>query len=62
MMRVPSIHVADAIKLQDEEANIDGKWVLARPLPYENWKQRWKLAWMVFTGKADVVTWIGQEK
>ena len=59
-MRIPALHTADAIKHWDCQAKIDGQWRLARPLPYYCWKQRWRLAWMVFTGKADAVKWIGQ--
>lgn len=59
-MRIPAQHTADAIKDFDCQTKINGKWWLARPEPYYNWKQRWKLAWMVFTGKADALTWIDQ--
>lgn len=42
-------------------ALINGKWVPARPLPFYyglySIIHRTKLALMVFTGKADVVTW-----
>lgn len=42
-------------------AQINGKWVPARPLPFYyglySVVHRLKLSWMVFTGKADVVTW-----
>lgn len=36
---------------------INGKWVPARPLGYMSFPHRLKCAWMVFTGKADVVIW-----
>lgn len=41
------------------EAEINGKWVPARPL---NWKhrtlrQRFREAWAVFVGKAEAFTW-----
>jgi hypothetical protein len=43
-------------------AEIDGKWVLARPI---NWKcrtlsERIKEAWAVFTGKAEAITFYKQ--
>ena len=40
-------------------AEINGKWVPARPLNHKlrSLRQRWSEAWAVFTGKADVFTW-----
>jgi hypothetical protein len=38
----------------------DGRWVPARPLPWESLGGRFKAAWLVFTGRADAVTWPGQ--
>lgn len=39
----------------------DGRWVPARPLPWESSIfGRFKAAWLVFTGRADAVTWPGQ--
>jgi len=40
----------------------DGRWVAARP---ESWgglelRIRLKCAWLVFTGRADVLKWTGQ--
>lgn len=36
-------------------------WVPARPVGYPAFWHRCKAAWMVFTGKADAVTWeVGQ--
>lgn len=36
----------------------DGRWVPARPMGYPGgWRYRIKAAWLVFTGKADAVTW-----
>lgn len=55
-MRIPSvIHMASLDC--DMFVNDDIGWIPARPLPYPSWKERWKLAWMVFTGKADVAYW-----
>ena len=39
------------------EAQINGKWVPARPIGYFSFRWRLKLAWMVFTGKADAFVW-----
>lgn len=38
----------------------DGKWVAARPYGYFSLRNRLTLAWAVFTGKADALTWPGQ--
>jgi len=40
----------------------DGRWVAARPLGWGGMclRKRFKAALLVFTGKADVVRWIGQ--
>lgn len=38
-------------------AEINGKWVPARPYGWDNITYRMKAAWLVFTGKADVVIW-----
>jgi hypothetical protein len=63
-MRVPGHHTADEMKQMNCQSHVEtptGKgWVLARPEPYFHWTKRWTLAWLVFTGKADAVTWIGQ--
>ena len=34
-----------------------GQWGPARPVGYFSIKYRIKAAWMVFTGKADVIVW-----
>jgi|GEM_PF-5438269 len=36
---------------------IGDKWVPARPLGFQSFGSRVKLAWMVFTGKADALIW-----
>jgi len=38
---------------------IDGKWLPARPIGLDTLSNRFKLAWQVFTGKADTVRWPG---
>ena len=42
------------------EAQIDGYWVPARPLGWQSIRYRLKAAWLVFTGRADAVTWYRQ--
>jgi hypothetical protein len=36
-----------------------GVWIPARPLGFYSIHSRLKLAWMVFTGKADALLWPG---
>ena len=39
-------------------ASADGEtWWPARPLGYPSFRYRLKAAWLVFTGRADAVTW-----
>lgn len=40
----------------------DGRWVAARPLGWSGLclRQRLRAAWLVFTGRADVLQWTGQ--
>lgn len=42
-------------------AQIDGHYVPARPLGFYSLQSRMHLAWLVFTGRADALTWPGQE-
>lgn len=39
------------------QAEINGRWVPARPEGYATLRHRIKCAWLVFTGKADAVRW-----
>ncbi|MNF93685.1 hypothetical protein D3C85_149310 [compost metagenome] len=43
------------------KVQIGNQWVPMRPLGYGGIVRRIKLAWMVFTGKADAVTWPGNQ-
>ena len=59
-MRTPLIFSVDSIKNWDcTYKGKDGEWYPARPLSLSgiNLFKRISAAWMVFTGKADVVTW-----
>lgn len=47
-------------ELGSVSVEINGKWVIARPLPFFGWwgfKQRVKNAYAVLTGKADAFKW-----
>lgn len=62
-MKNPAIHDAESLRywLNTTGAELpDGRYVPARPLAWTSIGQRWKAAWLVFTGKADTLTWPGQ--
>jgi hypothetical protein len=64
-MRTPCVFSADDIKtwsVQSKGAN--GLWTQARPLSYSgiNLLRRITAGWMVFTGKADVLVWLGDKE
>ena len=64
-MKTPVIYSADQIKnwdVQTESKN--GLWTQARPISYPgiNLKRRISAAWMVFTGRADALIWLGDEE
>jgi hypothetical protein len=74
-MRNPEIYSAEYLKLYENQTEItvyedrnddrkipvSCKWVAARPLGRSGpfW-HRFKLAWLVFTGKCDVLKWYKQ--
>jgi len=62
-MKTPTIFSADQIKSWDvQSAGKNGLWTQARPMSYPGfnlWK-RLSAAWMVFTGKADVLIWFSE--
>ncbi len=63
-MRLPDIHEADTLLGRNETwprtQLKDGRWVPSRPEPFFWIGQRWKAAWLVFTGRADALKWTGQ--
>lgn len=57
-MRKPGIiHINSLAEGPWPETEIGGRWVPARPLPFPSFLQRWRAAWMVFTGRADALKW-----
>ena len=63
-MTTPTIYTPDQLRSQNwPQAGLpDGRWVMCRP---EGWggfsfRHRLRCAWLVFTGRADVLRWIGQ--
>lgn len=64
-MRTPVVYSADQIKTWSVQTmGKNGLWTLARPESWSgvNLRKRVTAAWMVFTGKADVLTWIGEKE
>ena len=59
-MKYPSLVHADQLVENETQAEIDGNYVVARPLGYPSLFNRIRLAWMVFTGRADALIYIGQ--
>ncbi len=57
--KTPSLYrLEDLLKsTQNVAVNINGKWVPARGIGFFSFKERIKLSWLVFTGKADVLIW-----
>ena len=64
-MRTPIVFSADQIKAWDvQRKGRNGLWALARPLswPGINLRKRLSAVWMVFTGRADVLIWLGDKE
>lgn len=59
-MRIPSVVHADELIRWSAQIEIDRSWWAARPLPYSNCFERWRVAWLVLTGKADALMWRNQ--
>ena len=59
MKKAPIIYGACQLinSANENKANINGEWVIARPVGYFSLRHRIKCAWMVFTGKADALVW-----
>lgn len=38
----------------------DGRYVPARPIGFQSWRERFRAASLVFRGKADALLWEGQ--
>lgn len=60
--RKQMIHKADDISQRNQQVHIDRKWWVARPINhrFEGFRAKIKQAWMVLTGKADVVVFYKQ--
>ena len=59
----PGLHHADQLIAEgndnQRQVMIEGKprWVACRPEGYPSLRNRFRLAWKVFTGKADAFVW-----
>ena len=56
------VYNADSLKNWSEQAEVDGKWVCARPINYQvvPFFQKLKIAWRGFRGKYDALEWTKQ--
>jgi len=65
IMRTPMVYSADDIKCWSVQTKGKNRlWTQARPISYPGfnlWK-RLSSAWMVFTGKADVLIWFSENE
>lgn len=58
MRKAPTIYnLAALMNANQDQANINGKWVPARPVGFFSIGNRLRCAWLVFTGKCDLVRW-----
>jgi len=62
-MKVPTIRYADHFEDWGDYKNTCDGWVFARPECIGGFKMFWRMrcAWLVFTGKMDVLTWKGDQ-
>lgn len=62
-MKYPSIRTVESV-IKDAQENQcglpDGRWVPARSEGYASFLHRLKATWLVFTGRADAITYPGQ--
>lgn len=56
-MKYPGIHQVQDIVDNNTQVKINNKYVAARPLGYPSFFNRIKIAWYVFSGKADALIW-----
>ncbi|MCP4986094.1 MAG: hypothetical protein GY928_08520 [Colwellia sp.] len=58
-MTTPTLYNREdlATKETEDKTYVNGKWVYARPYTIPSIKQRFVLAYKVFTGKCDAIKW-----
>lgn len=54
-------HLVDYIQFGPATKTHEKQWVPARALGFGSFRSRVKIAWLVFTGKADAVIWPGDQ-
>ena len=62
MKGVPNIYTPEILDGWDCAAQVNGRYVKARPLGWQGLSltRRLKVAWKVFTGEYDALKWTGQ--
>lgn len=61
--QTPQLFNADHLRTKEwplVQINAIGPWFLSRPLSLTCIRTRFKLAWKVFTGQYDALSWTGQ--
>lgn len=64
-MRIPRYYTADELNCWDVQIKIEGGlWTQARPMGLHSYSliHRLHAAWSVFTGRNDVLVWLGKQK
>lgn len=64
-MRTPMVYSADQIRTWSIQCKgRNGLWTQARPMGWPGiyLRKRLSAAWMVFTGRADVLVWLGDKE
>lgn len=63
MTKYPGVYkIKDLLCANDVQTLLPGRgFVPARPIGFCSFPHRFKAAWMVFTGKGDVVLWDGDQ-
>lgn len=60
-MKQPGVFHIDHLADYEENKRLDsGRWCKARPVSDKGFRKRLRATWLVFTGKADAVTWTEQ--
>lgn len=63
MKNYPSAHTIESVTqiARHVSVEINGNWYPARPVGFHSFWSRISLAWEVFTGRADVLRWPGDQ-
>ncbi len=60
-MKAPNVWTLESLSrsVSSVFAEVDGKWIPARPLGLDTISNRLRCAWLAFCGKADLLIWPG---